>query len=132
MGLGWPEISVDGVTPVFNTMISESVVDKPVFSFWLNRTAAPRPDKKSGGEMVLGGTDPSHFAGPITYVPLTRDGYWQFAMDSYVLSRLPLSRAAPIFLISVLACSPGSLCRRGNVTFLAPVYPHHTRAATLH
>lgn len=86
LGLGWPEISVDGVTPVFDTMVAQNVVEKSVFSFWLNRTAASSPDKESGGEMVLGGTDPAHFAGPIAYVPLTRDGYWQFSMDSLSIS----------------------------------------------
>ena len=36
-----------------------------------------------GGELLLGGTDPNHFAGNLTYVPLSAETYWQFKMDGY-------------------------------------------------
>ncbi len=35
---------------------------------------------------MLGGYDPAHFAGPITWVPLTYDTYWQFTMDSLMVN----------------------------------------------
>ena len=38
-----------------------------------------------GGELLLGGTDPSHFVGNLTYIDVSRQGYWQFKLDGYVV-----------------------------------------------
>jgi hypothetical protein len=61
-------------------MIRQQVVNSPVFSFYLNRN----PNAPSGGVMTLGGVDPAHYTGDIHWVPLTKDGYWQFEMTTYV------------------------------------------------
>jgi len=74
MGLAFPSISVDHVVPPFQNMIAQGLVDEPVFAFYLNRQG-------EDGELVLGGVDKAHFTGPITYVPLTNETYWMFAMD---------------------------------------------------
>ena len=78
LGLAFPRIAVDGVVPVFNNMVDQGVVDSSVFSFYINR-------HESEGELVLGGMDPAHFTGPITYIPLTNQTYWEFALDSVSL-----------------------------------------------
>lgn len=81
LGMAFARISVDGVIPVWYNLVDQKLVTENVFSFWLNRTAGPI----SGGELVLGGTDPAHFAGPISYAPITRAAYWQFQMDKLEL-----------------------------------------------
>lgn len=77
LGMAFTSISVDRVTPVFQNMINEGLVNRPVFSFWLSRD----PSAKEGGEMILGGSDPTKYSGNFTYVPLTSETYWEFKMD---------------------------------------------------
>ena len=40
-------------------------------------------DSDHGGEIVFGGSDPNHYVGNITYIPISKQGYWQFAADRY-------------------------------------------------
>jgi hypothetical protein len=47
LGMGFPEISVDHVTPVFNNMVTQNLVAAPVFSFYLDRWVSRPLDKNS-------------------------------------------------------------------------------------
>jgi phytepsin len=82
LGLGFKEISVNRVEPVWYNLLNQKLVQEPVFSFWLNRNASK---EKKGGELVLGGVDPDHFRGEHTYTPVTRKAYWQFEMGDVLL-----------------------------------------------
>jgi phytepsin len=74
MGLGFDTISVDHMPPVWYNLVAQKQVAEPVFAFWLSKTAAGG----AGGELTLGGLDPNHYTGDITYTPVTKKGYWQF------------------------------------------------------
>jgi phytepsin len=63
-------------------MVDQGLVEKPVFSFWLNRDAT---EEENGGELVFGGSDPKHFKGNHLYTPVTRKGYWQMNMGDVLV-----------------------------------------------
>ncbi len=37
-----------------------------------------------GGELILGGSDSSHYTEPLQYVPLASESFWLIKMDRYV------------------------------------------------
>jgi phytepsin len=80
LGLGFKEIAVDGVTPVFDNAVAQNQVEKDQFSFWLNRDQ-DGDGVVDGGELVFGGVDEKHFVGEHVWVDLTKKGYWQFDLD---------------------------------------------------
>ncbi|KAK8948415.1 Aspartic proteinase oryzasin-1 [Platanthera zijinensis] len=81
LGLGFKEISVGNVVPVWYNMVDQGLIEEPVFSFWFNRNSKDG----DGGEVVFGGSDPNHYKGEHTYVPVTRKGYWQFDMGDVLI-----------------------------------------------
>ncbi|XP_038675275.1 pepsin A-3-like [Scyliorhinus canicula] len=81
LGLGYPNYAVSGATTVFDNMMSENLVERPLFSFYLTRE-----NGQSGSEVVFGGVDPNHFTGQINWVPVTVQGYWQIQLDGVKLN----------------------------------------------
>ncbi|KAH0618892.1 hypothetical protein JD844_018416 [Phrynosoma platyrhinos] len=78
LGLAYPSLAVDGVTPVFDNMMAQNLVELPLFSVYLNRN----PDSSVGGELIFGGYDPSLFSGNLNWIPVTKKGYWQILLDN--------------------------------------------------
>ncbi|XP_072277823.1 cathepsin D-like [Pyxicephalus adspersus] len=77
LGMAYPRISVDGVTPVFDSIMQQKLVENNIFSFYLNRD----PESQPGGELLLGGTDPKYYTGSFNYLNVTRKAYWEIHMD---------------------------------------------------
>eukprot|EP00948_MAST-09A_sp_MAST-9A-sp1_P001920 g1920.t1 len=73
LGLGWGSIAVDGVKTPFQAVIDAGLVEDQSFSFFLGNNAP--------SELVLGGTDSSHYTGDFTNVPLTSENYWRVGLS---------------------------------------------------
>ncbi|XP_055975143.1 cathepsin E [Sorex fumeus] len=78
LGLGYPSLAVGGVTPVFDNMMAQNLVDVPMFSVYMSSN----PEGGAGSELIFGGYDHSHFSGSLNWVPVTKQGYWQISLDS--------------------------------------------------
>ncbi|XP_019608007.2 cathepsin E [Rhinolophus sinicus] len=78
LGLGYPSLAVGGVTPVFDNMMAQNLVDVPMFSVYLSSG----PEGSTESELIFGGYDHSHFSGSLNWVPVTKQGYWQIALDT--------------------------------------------------
>ncbi|XP_053523881.1 cathepsin E [Artibeus jamaicensis] len=78
LGLGYPSLAVGGVTPVFDNMMTQNLVDVPMFSVYMSSD----PEGGAGGELIFGGYDHSHFSGSLNWVPVTKQGYWQITLDT--------------------------------------------------
>ncbi|XP_042655970.1 cathepsin E isoform X1 [Tyto alba] len=81
LGLAYPSLAVDGVTPVFDNMMAQNLVELPMFSVYLSTN----PESSLGGELLFGGFDPSRFTGTLNWVPVTQQGYWQIQLDNIQL-----------------------------------------------
>lgn len=80
MGMGYDTISVNKIVPPFYNMISQNLVSRRIFSFWLNSVNS-EDGKSNGGELVLGGWDDEHIEGEISWHQVVRKGYWEIAFD---------------------------------------------------
>lgn len=79
LGMGYPTIAVNDVTPVFQMMVAQGHVEQQVFSFWINRDIN---DPTNGGIITFGGTNPDHYIEPITWAPVTRQAYWEIRVGA--------------------------------------------------
>jgi cathepsin D len=71
LGMAFPVLSVNQVPPAFQNLVSQNLVDTAQFAFYLGNSASDY------GELVLGGTDPNHYTGDITWVSLYSPTYWE-------------------------------------------------------
>ncbi|XP_053319647.1 cathepsin E-like [Spea bombifrons] len=86
LGLGYPSLAVAGAIPVFDQILQQKLVEKPLFSFHLNRDL----NSNYGGQLILGGIDKSLYKGPIHWVPITEKGYWQIRLENVKVQGKPI------------------------------------------
>ncbi|XP_059508480.1 cathepsin E-B-like isoform X3 [Stegostoma tigrinum] len=78
LGLGYPSLAEGGAVPVFDRMMYQGLLDKPMFSILINREM----DSENGGELILGGIDHSRYTGKINWVRVSQQGYWQIEVQT--------------------------------------------------
>ncbi|XP_035595597.1 renin-like [Oncorhynchus keta] len=76
LGMGYPIVAIDGITPVFDRIMSQHVLKDDVFSVYYSKD----PMHKPGGELVLGGTDPDYYTGTFNYMGTREAGKWEVNM----------------------------------------------------
>ncbi|XP_068275511.1 embryonic pepsinogen [Nyctibius grandis] len=79
LGLGYPNLAADGITPVFDNLVNESLLEENLFSVYLSR-------ETTGSVVIFGGIDESYFTGSIHWISVSYQGYWQISMDSIIVN----------------------------------------------
>uniref|UniRef100_A0A8C8WPB9 Peptidase A1 domain-containing protein n=1 Tax=Panthera leo TaxID=9689 RepID=A0A8C8WPB9_PANLE len=74
LGLAYPSLASEYSVPVFDNMMQKHLVAKDLFSVYLDRNGP-------GSMLTLGAIDPSYYTGPLHWVPVTVQEYWQFTVD---------------------------------------------------
>jgi len=80
LGLGWPALAEDAVTPPFQKLIPQ--LDKGLFTVWLDRHVKPTLGQ-AGGLITYGAIDQDNCNKDIVYTKITSETYWQFAVDGF-------------------------------------------------
>ncbi|KAL9544910.1 hypothetical protein MBANPS3_007389 [Mucor bainieri] len=72
MGLGFDTITtVSGIKTPVDNLISQGLISSPVFGVWLGKAS-----NGGGGEYLFGGSNPNHYTGSLTTVPVDKSQGW--------------------------------------------------------
>jgi len=77
LGLAFPVLSVNKVPTAFQNVVEQGLVSTAQFAFYLGNSRSDR------GELTLGGTDPAHYTGDITWVNLLAATYWEITLGQF-------------------------------------------------
>jgi len=80
VGMAFPSITVCKCATAFQNLVDQGTVQKAEFAFYLSNSAS------DNGELVLGGTDPAHYTGDFSYVPLIAQNYWQVQLEAFSIN----------------------------------------------
>jgi hypothetical protein len=80
MGLGWPALSEDNVTPPLQQILKQ--LDLPLFTVWLDRHIKPS-NGTTGGLITYGAKDATNCDTNWNFVTLSADLWWTFPIDGF-------------------------------------------------
>jgi predicted aspartyl protease len=126
-GMGWQDISVDGVPTPLQALVRSKELSENVFAFFLGSGGAK-------GELVVGGVDADHYTGDFEYQPVIETapgkvGYWAMKMDdlqiggeSYTSVRKAIVDSGTS-LLAVATADMAKLAAKVGATRVAPFPP---------
>lgn len=80
LGLAFQSLAVDNVVPPLQNAISQGLLDKPLFTVWLEHRGAL--NNVGGGVFTYGAIDTTNCGALIAYQPLSSATYWEFKIAS--------------------------------------------------
>ncbi|KAF9931274.1 hypothetical protein FBU30_010503 [Linnemannia zychae] len=96
MGLAFGDLStnIGGTKTVFENMMSQNLVDRGVFSFYLGKAS-----RNGGGEVIFGGMDLNRIkeGEKIVWTDVTKAKYWQIGVESVFINNKPVGGLAVNF-----------------------------------
>jgi len=78
LGLAYPSLAADKVTPVFDNMITQKLVAQSLFGVYLDSTSG-----NSGSQIEFGALNSNFYTGAITYVPVSQQTYWSVDIGNF-------------------------------------------------
>ncbi|VDM68294.1 unnamed protein product [Strongylus vulgaris] len=111
LGLAFPTIAVDGVTPPFFNAVEQGLVDQPIFTVFLehvggspfNVNADLDQDNVYGGVYTYGGLDTTNCGPVLAYQPLSSATYYQFKVNARASTNLYSSFILILFQLDGVA-----------------------------
>merc|ERR1719321_106614 len=79
LGLAFPAMSANGVTPFFDNAIKQKVMKRNEFAFYFNA------DDKAGNGIFWGGVDPNFYEGDIKMFPVSTPYYWSLNLHKFMI-----------------------------------------------
>ncbi|XGW05163.1 hypothetical protein V3C99_015943 [Haemonchus contortus] len=86
LGMGFKELAVEGVNPPFQRAVDLGLVNKPIFTVFLERKG--EQTDVPGGVYTYGDIDTTNCGPVIDYQPLISANYWQFKMSGFVSGKV--------------------------------------------
>ncbi|XP_008560599.1 lysosomal aspartic protease isoform X1 [Microplitis demolitor] len=83
IGLGFSTLSHCTQKPFFYNMLTQKIIKKPVFTFYMNRDETT----DRAGNLVLGEVDRDHVDGELTWLPVIAKKYWMFRIDRLAVNK---------------------------------------------
>ncbi len=89
LGCGWDTISINKIPTPMQTLFADGKIKENLFSFYLSKQAGV------DGALYLGEIDKTKFQGPIQWVPLNSETYWQVKLSSMSLDGKEFKSVSP-------------------------------------